>query len=71
MIFWVGGGGGGFGVCGGCLLLFDVFFGFVIIEIKEICFIFNVRKNYWNWKEWEKERNLFVIIFFVVYMDMW
>lgn len=62
MIFWVGGGGGGWGVGGGCLLLFDVFFGLVIIEIKENCYIFNVRKNYWKWKEGEKERNLFVFI---------
>lgn len=68
---WVGGGGVGSGACGGCPLLFDVLFGSATTEIKEFCFISNVRKNYWNWKEWEKERNLLAIIFFAAHTDMW
>lgn len=59
---WAGGGGGGWGACGGCSLLFDVLFGSATTEIKENCYISNVRKNYWNWKEGEKERNLLALI---------
>lgn len=59
---WAGGGGGGWGAGGGCSLLFDVLFGSATTEIKENCYISNVRKNYWKWKEGEKERNLLALI---------
>lgn len=59
---WAGGGGGGWGAGGGCSLLFDVLFGSATTEIKENCYISNVRKNYWKWKEEEKERNLLALI---------
>lgn len=59
---WAGGGGGGWGAGGGCSLLFNVLFGSATTEIKENCYISNVRKNYWKWKEGEKERNLLALI---------
>lgn len=59
---WAGGGGGGWGAGCGCSLLFDVLFGSATTEIKENCYISNVRKKYWKWKEGEKERNLLALI---------